>query len=190
LTGANSEDEVRRVSDEFARDQEKPHSILSTSYLYNFVMNSIVLIDVKFRSRTGNADWIKSIEDREVYLRGRMKTYQIDDKKLNLLRRLLGELKQTSNQIGADLLIVAIPDAAQIGIPEMRRPYKILQEECANIQVPFLDITSVFEKQPDLKSLYLFPMDAHTNSRGNYIIAENLYDYIVTQILNLKVRKS
>lgn len=181
LTGISSKDEAMRVSNELVQDREKPHSILSTSYLYNFVTNSISLIDVKFRSRTG-ADWIKSIEDREAYLRDRMATYKIDESQLKLLRGLLAELKQLSNQIGADLLIVAIPDAAQIGIPEMQTPYILLQRECENIRVPFLDIISIFEKQPDLKSLYLFPMDAHTNPRGNSIIAEKLYDFVVDQM--------
>jgi hypothetical protein len=84
----------------------------------------------------------------------------------------------SSHNIGADLLVVAIPDPAQIGSPEMQAPYRILARECADLQIPFLDMTHVFEQQTDVESCYLFPLDAHNNPRGNAVIAAALHEFI------------
>ncbi len=182
LTGITSQFDVARVYAELLKSENKGRNYASLSYLYNLIKNSIVLIDVRFRSRT-EAGWLKSIDKRQAFLQDRMQEYAIDDNQLNLLREQLIELKSESQKIGADLLIVSIPDAAQIGNPDMQKPYKTLSKVCTELRIFFLDITDVFEQQTTLESFYLFPMDAHTSARGNAIIASAVHKYIVDEIL-------
>lgn len=177
LEAVNSAEKAKKTSDELLQNREKVHGILSASYLNNFIKNTIVLLDVRFRSLTG-AEWIKSIGDRKAYLADRMRDYNINDKKRSFLKELIVELNRTCNDAGAALLIAPIPDAAQIDNPDMQTPYRILEQECASLQIPFFDVTAVFEQQQDIQSLYLFPMDAHTSPKGNEIIAASLHEFI------------
>ena len=53
----------------------------------------------------------------------------------------------------------------------MQKILRRVETLCLDIGIPFLDITPNFEKQPDPRELYLFPLDAHTSAKGNNIVA-------------------
>jgi lysophospholipase L1-like esterase len=77
------------------------------------------------------------------------------------------------------LLVAMIPDAAQLHNPDGQAVNRIVRQSASNLGLPFLDLTPVLEKEPDPRTLYLFPKDAHNSPEGYRIIGEALAEAIV-----------
>jgi hypothetical protein len=68
--------------------------------------------------------------------------------------------------------VVLIPDSTQLGSPERQIVNRQVERELARLAIPFVDVTPRFERVPDPRTLFLFPIDAHTNAAGHALIAE------------------
>lgn len=178
VSSPHGPEEMKRVYQVLLKKESATRSdaALSNIYSINFIKNTKVLLDARLRPFIG-AQWLRSIEKRrehlEMYIRFWSEKHHLEPFKAHLQ-----ELKHTVEKINADLLVVLIPDAVQIHEPSAQQINKTLQDMCSDLAIPFMDITPLFEKQADVRSLYLFPVDAHTSPKGDRLIAAAVYEKI------------
>ena len=83
---------------------------------------------------------------------------------------------RTCEAVNTQVLVVLIPDAAQIHEPERQEVNRFVAQTCKDIGVPFVDVIKRFEKEEDPRTSYLFPLDAHTSPKGHRLIADSIFD--------------
>jgi lysophospholipase L1-like esterase len=54
----------------------------------------------------------------------------------------------------------------------------ILSDECAELSIPFCDLTDAFRKEGRRNVLHFAPYDFHCNAAGNRLIAEEVAKFI------------
>ncbi|MBI9082651.1 MAG: hypothetical protein JEZ11_03580 [Desulfobacterales bacterium] len=190
--GLESEAEAERryaaaVSSASENEEDAFQQVASKSYLYNFTTNLLTLIGGKFRS-FNKASWLRSIEHRKKYFLASNNDSINGSLDMRPFTNQLAELKRLCGEMGIPLLLVVIPDSVQVADPLMQGINGIVKKICIDVDIPFLDITPRFEKEKDLNSLYLFPLDAHTSAKGNAVIAEAVVEKIAEMAL-LEVTK-
>ena len=139
-------------------------------------MNAYEIIGANFRFIY--ADWLKNIEFRKKhFVEERLGLFTGDYDFLPFKKNLhaLNDLCQREN---AQFLVVFIPDSVQINTPSLQKINQIVSDTCNEKRISFLDMTPIFEKESDVTSLYLFPVDPHTSVKGNKIIANAVYNRI------------
>ena len=67
-----------------------------------------------------------------------------------------------------------IPDVAQLHHPEMQHINRVLASITEELNIPFTDMTPVFESSSDPQTFYFWPKDWHTNALGHEKMAEAL----------------
>jgi lysophospholipase L1-like esterase len=154
----------------------KLDNVLNSSYLYNFSGNIATIVSGRFRSYK-EAPWLRTIAHRKKALYettwGPIIKGKVD---LKPFEEQLDTLKAICIQNGAPLMVVIIPDAMQVGDPAMQKINRIVTGMLLDRDIPVLDVTPLFDREPDPHSLYLFPLDPHTSAKGNRIIARAIYD--------------
>lgn len=162
----------------FAKDAS---GVMSRSYLWNFFMNWNAIFETKYRYRRGYR-YLKGIEERKEATgpaHPETNWYKIMYGKLP--KQVYRDFADTLHEFvraceAADIrvLIAMIPDGAQLHDPERQAVNRFVELTCREIAVPFVDVTKRFEKEEDPRTLYLFPLDAHTSPKGHRLIAESI----------------
>ncbi len=94
---------------------------------------------------------------------------------LQWLRRMDQVLRASRVQF----VFVYLPAYSQVYVPGSSvRMRDILREECARLEVPFLDLTPVFQERGQQQGLDLAPLDYHLNPYGNQVVANALADFL------------
>jgi lysophospholipase L1-like esterase len=110
-----------------------------------------------------------------------------------LFGRYLAEARQTSEGVGAPIVLMAIPDMSQFD-DEMQartmanfrftadevdwtRPQRDLANVAASAGVPLLDLLPTFQSDPDRANLYL-RIDTHFSAYGHQVTANTLAAYL------------
>ena len=76
-------------------------------------------------------------------------------------------------------VFVYLPAYSQVHVPgSSMRMRDILRGECARLEVPFLDLTPVFQERGQQQALHLAPLDYHLNPYGNRVVADALADFL------------
>jgi hypothetical protein len=167
-------------------DQSIHYQPTTSVALNNFIKNISAYYENKYRYKRGH-DFLKSIEGRKK-LWGPSHPESIHYQILagTAERHVYQEFSQALATIGnltkdhhIEIVVVLIPDAVQVNDPHRQAVNAVVRGECVNLGLPFLDITPIFEKQNDLMSLYLFPLDGHTSAKGHQLIAEALSQHIL-----------
>lgn len=167
---------------EFKKGLQFKGGLLHYSRLYNFVKSLGNWVRLKNRSArieylhnedVRRADWVK----RESYLmteggHDRHSMYE------QLLAEYLVKIKAVAEGHRADLVIMYIPDIAQLHHPEVQYINRLLQQLAIAQSIPFVDMTPVFERASHPKAYYLWPRDPHTNAKGHLEMAKALTDLI------------
>jgi len=159
--------------------------VMSRSYLWNFLKNWNRIFETKYRYRRGYK-YLKGIEERKeatgpahpettwykiMYGKLAKETYRD-------FSSTLKEFVRTCEATNIKVLIALIPDAAQLHEPERQAVNGFVAQTCREIGVPFVDVTKRLEKEEDPRTLYLFPIDAHTSPKGHRLIAESILEKI------------
>ncbi|MGD8509314.1 MAG: SGNH/GDSL hydrolase family protein, partial [Syntrophobacterales bacterium] len=159
--------------------------LMSRSYLWNFLKNSITFVETKYRYLRGH-NYLKGIEKRKeatgpahpestwypiMYGKLPKDIYSDFAETLHTFMRIC----ETAN---IQVLVVLIPDAAQMHEPERQEVNLFVAQTCKDIGVPFVDVTKRFEKEEDPRTLYLFPLDAHTSPKGHRLIADSIFEQL------------
>jgi lysophospholipase L1-like esterase len=105
----------------------------------------------------------------------------------------LGDAREAAGSAGAPLVVVAIPDPAQV-VSAMRsrtmanfrfadtevdwvRPQRELADVAVQQQVPLLDLLPQFQAMPDRDRLFL-PIDTHFTAYGHEVTAQAIANYV------------
>lgn len=135
----------------------------STLRLHNLLRNMVSFYGARFRHMQG-ADWLRDAESRRPHF------HPPTAEELVNLRAGLSEMRALSKR----LVVVLIPDAAQLDYAPLQTINEAARDVCADLDITFVDMTPIFESVDDHAGLYLFPMDAHTSPRGHAMIAETV----------------
>ena len=147
-------------------------------HLFNFFRS--IAEKINYRSRSKRDKLLSNVTNRRKELMER-KLYLLTSYPNNsqyeyqiALEKHLDRIKQITTDMGAFLIIMLIPDAAQLHHDEAQFINKILAEYTHKNDIPFLDMTPHFEKSSELSTYYLVPRDYHTNVLGHQIMADGL----------------
>ena len=91
-----------------------------------------------------------------------------------IIKTLLKKIQFIANQHDSRLIIMLIPDVAQLHHPEMQHINRVLTSITEEMNIPFTDMTPVFESSSDPQTFYFWPKDWHTNALGHEKMAEAL----------------
>lgn len=166
----------------FAKDAS---GMMSRSYLWNFLKNWITLVETKYRYLRGHK-YLKGIEKRKEATgpaHPESNWYQIMYGKLP--KNIYSDFAETlytfiriCETVNTQVIVVLIPDAAQLHEPDRQKVNLFVAQICKDIGVPFVDVIKRFEKEEDPRTLYLFPLDAHTSPKGHRLIADSIFEQI------------
>ncbi|MBI5845494.1 MAG: hypothetical protein HZB23_12595 [Deltaproteobacteria bacterium] len=140
------------------------------SHLVNFIVNVYAQFSARLRYLT--VDWVHTVEGRKEHFDRLNRSFLTESFRVAAFSDNLMELDQAVNAKGAKFLVVLVPDAAQLNNPPMQNTNRVLEGLCRDAKIAYLDLTAVFEKEPDVSSLYLFPVDAHTSAKGDALAAQ------------------
>jgi lysophospholipase L1-like esterase len=161
---------------------------LAHSALFTLLDNLNFAFETKFRHRRGHR-YLAGVAERRRHL-GPQNPDQWPHKlmygkaKPEVYARFEAELRRFADIAAAarvPLLVALIPDAAQLHNPPGQAVNRIVRRFVENLGLPFVDLTPVLEKEPDPRTLYLFPKDAHNSPKGYRIIGETLAGTVVDE---------
>jgi hypothetical protein len=163
------------------------------SQLLNLARNSYRAVSTRYRY-LGGARYLASIDERRVEigpdgkyeLYYRVQATRPDGATHEAVRTDFEEIAAWADANRVPILTVLIPDATQLHDPARQVINRYFADELARVGVPFHDLTPTLEADPDPRSLYLLPNDAHTSPKANRLIAEAIAaDPVVEQSLRL-----
>ena len=166
-------------------EKKKRKKFVNNFYLYNFAHNLDRLYQSKYRYR--DLEYLAGIEKRKNWFKPTHDWYKImygllDHETYSLFSKTLSDFVETARGIESNVLVLMIPDAAQMHDKERQHINRYVKSECDRLNVPYIDATHAFETEADTNSLYLFPADAHISPKGYRIIADLLYEKVVFQL--------
>jgi lysophospholipase L1-like esterase len=172
------------------RYEQKTRREIKVSYLWNLVRNLNQLIETKYRYRRGYR-YLQGISERKREIgpdHPDNAYYKIEIGNMGealYLRfcKVLGSLAGVAKNRGIPLIALYIPDASQLHERERQHVNRFLRTATAEAGIPMVDATIRFEGVPDPRTLYLFPLDAHTSPEGHRIMAESLAEEILSRNL-------
>jgi lysophospholipase L1-like esterase len=153
---------------------------LHHSRLYNFLKsfsdrirekNRVTRVDYLHNLDVRRAEWAK----RENYL---MTKHPNEEQYERLLDDYLARIKRIVSDAGGILVVMYIPDIAQLHHPEAQNINRLLSLHTQQQGIPFVDMTPVFEQASGYETYYLYPQDAHTNDAGHLAMAKALANLI------------
>jgi len=150
---------------------------LHRSRLYNFLTSAAAIIRV--RNHATQVDFIRIMEVRRAAW-GRYDHPLIMDEggkaaeKIALLEEYLRRFKAITAEHHASLVMLFIPDISHLYHPEYQNINRVLRQLTTKHEIPFVDMTPIFESSADLSTYYLHPKDAHTNANGHQAMASAL----------------
>lgn len=115
----------------------------------------------------------QQLNKRENYLLSTTAENSQDENKA-LLENHLVRIQRVTIDMGSSLILMLNPDAAQLHHREVQLVNTLLAEYANKHNIPFLDMTPIFEQSPDLHTYFLVPRDWHTNVLGHQKMAEAL----------------
>jgi hypothetical protein len=147
--------------------------------LINVYRNLVTWLEARYRSQRG-AEYLRSIERRREWIGPssptndyyRAQTGRLDPEVYVAFRHAVERLNLWSKTHEIPVLVVLIPDSTQLGSPDRQIVNQQVEQELARLAIPFIDVTPRFERVRDPRTLFLFPIDAHTNAAGHALIAE------------------
>lgn len=163
---------------------------LARSAAWNLMSNLNFIFESKFRHQRGHA-YLQGIEERHRHL-GPENPGHPTHKLLygkappDVYARFEKELERfnaAAQKAGVPVLVAMLPDAAQLHHPDAQAVNRVVAASAAAVGLPFVDVTPALEKDPDPRTLYLFPRDPHNSPKGYAIIGRRIAEAIVDYAL-------
>ncbi|MFC1807384.1 SGNH/GDSL hydrolase family protein [Candidatus Omnitrophota bacterium] len=116
----------------------------------------------------------------EIYLRKYPKTMLA---KVKRVRLILKDISVRSKEQGFELVVVAIPDLAQVAdgvrldpeIWDLDKPNRVLSSIAGELNLRYLDLLPFFKQS---REMFYYPIDGHLNRAGHKKAADCVYEYI------------
>ncbi len=164
-------EELAPYEEDFPDRLQYKGGLLHRSRFYNFITSAAAVIRV--RNHATAVDHMRIMEVR----RAAWARYdhplinEGSDEKIALLKEYLTRFKALADGVHARLVIMFIPDISHLYHPEYQHINRVLKRLTTQYDIPFVDMTPIFESSNDLSTYYLFPKDAHTNVKGHQAMA-------------------
>ncbi len=157
------------------------------SRFYNFITSAAAVIRVRNHATAVDHMRIMKVR-REAWARYDHPLIKNADEGTNerimLLEEYLTRFKSLADGVHARLVIMFIPDISHLNHPEYQHINGVLKRLTTQYDIPFVDMTPIFESSNDLSTYYLFPKDAHTNVKGHETMASALTELICKDALS------
>ena len=146
--------------------------------VYNFAKSLSVL--VKNKNRRTRVPHLRSLDARRHEWSSRERLLlvappeDLRDQYHHVLNEYVRRIQQIAHDHQALFMILLIPDIAQLHHPETQYINHVIKNLSVRYDIPFVDMTPIFEQAPTVQTYYLWPEDAHTNVLGHLKIAETL----------------
>ena len=157
---------------------EHQGGLLRSSYLFNFVKS--LSNNIRRKNRFKRIDHLSKLEARwkEMAKAGGQLIIDSGQEQTRtssqIIKTLFKKIQSIANQHNSGLIIMLIPDVAQLHHPEMQHINRVLASITEELKIPFTDMTPVFESSSNPQSFYFWPKDWHTNALGHEKMAEAL----------------
>lgn len=148
----------------------------SPSQLWTLLDNLRRRLEHRYRHRRG-ADYLQGIEARKQSVNAFYRQVQSGQLAPQVYQQFGDSLEQFVAQVraaGAAPLLAYIPDASQLHEAQRQDINRRIATIAAALETPYVDFTPSFEAAEDPRSLYLFPLDAHTSPQGHALMAQEL----------------
>jgi lysophospholipase L1-like esterase len=177
-------EELAPYEEDFPDRLQYKGGLLHRSRFYNFITSAAAVIRV--RNHATAVDHMRIMEvRRKAWARyDHPLINEGSNEKIALLEEYLTRFNALAGSVHARLIIMFTPDISHLYHPEYQHINRVLQELTAKYDIPFIDMTPVFESSKDLSTYYLFPKDAHTNVKGHQEMAAALTDLICKDALS------
>ena len=168
---------------------EHKGGLFRSSYLFNFVKS--LANNIRRKNRFKRVDHLSKLEARWKEMAKAGGALIVDSGQeqtrasSQIIKSLFKKIQFIANQHHSRLIIMLIPDVAQLHHPEMQHINRVLTSITEEMNIPFTDMTPVFESSSDPQTFYFWPKDWHTNARGHKKMAEVLIP-MICQILQEK----
>ena len=182
-----------RIPAELTKQKGWKHrgGIFHISYLFNFVKS--LAHNIRLKNRYKRFDYMYELSARRKEKTRFKKTLIFDPGKKqtqassHIIKTLLKKIQGLANKHGSRLVIMYIPDVVQPHHPELQFINGVLASITEEMNIPFIDMTRVFESSTDPKSFYFWPKDVHTNADGHEKMAEALTPLICQVLLEKNI---
>ena len=177
-------EELAPYEEDFPDRLQYKGGLLHRSLFYNFITSAAAVIRV--RNHATAVDHMRIMEvRRQAWARyDHPLINEGSDEKIALLKEYLTRFKALADGVHARLVIMFIPDISHLYHPEYQHINGILKRLTTQYDIPFVDMTPIFESSKDLSTYYLFPKDAHTNAKGHEEMASALTELICKDALS------
>jgi hypothetical protein len=149
--------------------------------------------NIKYRNRSKRIPYLNDLQARRVKLTENV-NYLIADPGQettahlsNLLKEHLVRINSLVTKIGAALIIVVIPDYAQLFHPELQHINRLMSTISRDLNISFLDMTPTYEATEASSPNYFWPLDAHTSEVGHHAIATALLPIICDHLKQRRI---
>jgi GDSL-like Lipase/Acylhydrolase family len=166
---------LEKVESVLADKPEFKGGMLHHFRVYNVLRSVAKFVDE--RNRTTRFDYLHDLEARRraaAQLYNLMTDYgtELTAQHAAWLKAHLERIQDLASGNGASLVIVYIPDVSQLGHPEVQHVNRVLADVTRALDLPLVDMTSTFERDPN--KFYLWPEDPHATAAGHLAIANAL----------------
>jgi lysophospholipase L1-like esterase len=174
-------EELKPYEEDFPERLQYKGGVLHHSRFYNFITSAAAIVRV--RNHATQVDHMRNMEIRRAEW-GRYDHPLIMNEggkgaeRIALLEEYLIRIKAIAADSHARLVMMFIPDISHLYHPEYQNINRILKQLSGKHEIPFVDMTPIFESTKELSTYYLFPKDAHTNTKGHEAMASALTDLI------------
>ena len=180
------QEELQPYEESFHERLQYKGGILHRSRFYNFITSAAAIIRV--RNHASVVDHIRNMEVRRVAWARYENPLLVKEggkgaETIALLEEFLTQIKAITAANHATLVMMFIPDISHLYHPEYQNINGVLRQLTTKLDIPFVDMTPIFESSKDLSTYYLFPKDAHTNVRGHQAMASALTELICKNAL-------
>ena len=157
---------------------EHKGGLFRSSYLFNFVKS--LANNIRRKNRFKRVDHLSQLEARWKEMAKAGGAIIVDSGQeqtrasSQIIKTLFKKIQYIANQHNSRLIIMLIPDVAQLHHPEMQHINRVLASITEEMNIPFTDMTPVFESSSDPQTFYFWPKDWHTNALGHEKMAEAL----------------
>lgn len=174
--------ETLPADDRYQKGGKHTGGVFRFSYLFNFIKS--LAHNIRRENRYKQFDHLVELEARRTKMVIPNNDMVFDpgpdqtQASTHIIKTLLQNIKSLAREHGGQLIMMYIPDVAQLGYPEWQHINRVLASLTAELNIPFLDMTPIFESAPDPMAYYLWPQDAHSNALGHAKMAEALTPFV------------
>ncbi|MDH5741707.1 MAG: SGNH/GDSL hydrolase family protein [Nitrospira sp.] len=150
--------------------------------LFNFFTS--IAEQIKYKNRSKRIAHLHDAQARQVELTKYPHFLVADpgkeatDEHSQFLKEHLLRINTLVTTHGASLIILFIPDYAQLFHPEFQHINRLLHAMSSELGITFLDMTPIYEATEQFRPNYHWPLDGHTNEVGHQPITDALLPVI------------